>query len=234
MKFRILFLLVLSQILFTNFLFASEDEVSKLSLEDLLNVTVETGSFLEVDFTQSPLSLTVIDATDIELASSTKLSELLEIYVPGFYTLYNKWVGEIWALRGVSSDINNKFIILFNGRKMNVESRDGTIALMYAYIGEEVERIEVLRGPAGLVYGSGAMAGVINIVTNQNTDGKDIWAHINHGMYDIDNATDTEKVIHNKYQIVPTTFPKKDGHTEFRVLTNADVAEIANYLANIA
>ena len=174
----------LSILVMSIFIFAADnvedDSSMDLDLGELFNIVLETGSFLETDLKNSPLSMTIIDREDIAISSSTRLSELLEIYVPGFYVMYNKWVGEIWSLRGVASDINNKFIILINGRKMNVETRDGTIALMYANITNEIDRVEVLRGPAGLVYGSGAMAGVINIVTKSDVAEDYILATINH------------------------------------------------------
>jgi len=53
------------------------------------------------------------------------------------------------------------------------------------------------------------------------------------GMYEIENAVEIETELHNTYQIVPTTLPKKDGHTEFRILTTSDVNEITYYLENV-
>jgi len=53
------------------------------------------------------------------------------------------------------------------------------------------------------------------------------------GMYEVDDAFEVEDELHNTYQIVPTTLPKKDGHTEFRILTESDVIEITYYLENV-
>lgn len=141
-----------------------------LNLGDILNLTLKTGSFLEINLKESPLSLTLIDAEKINNANTKSLGELLEIYVPGFQVMENKWVGEIWGMRGVASDINNKFILMINGNKTNSQARDGTIAEMYSYLGADVQRVEMLRGPAGLVYGSGAIAGIVNIVTKKPLD----------------------------------------------------------------
>jgi outer membrane receptor protein involved in Fe transport len=131
----------------------------------LLNTPLKTGSFLDLDLRQSPVSLTIITKDQIDASGARTLSELLEIYVPGFQYMINKWDGTLWGMRGVATDRNTKFIFAVNGIKENAESRDG--ACMETDLGllGDIERVEVLRGPAGLVYGSGAIAGVVNLVT---------------------------------------------------------------------
>ena len=79
--------------------------------------------------------------------------------------MYNKWNGTQWGMRGVANDRNTKFIVLVNGHKMNTEARDGAFQETDLGLLGDVERVEVLRGPAGLVYGSGAIAGIVNVVT---------------------------------------------------------------------
>lgn len=162
---KIVSLILIFLIVFTFPLVANED--GALNLGDLFTLELSTGSFLELDLKNSPVSINLIDKEDIEISNTKSLGELLEIYVPGFQLMENKWVGEIWGMRGVASDINNKFILMINGNKVNLQSRDGTLAEMYSFIGPDVERVEVLRGPAGLVYGSGAIAGIVNIVTKK-------------------------------------------------------------------
>ncbi|MFQ3575208.1 MAG: TonB-dependent receptor plug domain-containing protein [Cytophagales bacterium] len=146
-------------------------DVFEMSLEDLLNLAVElkTGSFLDLDIKSSPISLTMITKDQIMLSGSRHLSELLEIYVPGFQYMYNKWNGIIWGMRGVAADRNTKIVFLVNGHQMNHESRDGAMAELDLGLLGDIERVEVLRGPAGLTYGSGAIAGVVNVVTKQYT-----------------------------------------------------------------
>lgn len=145
----------------------SMDDLFDLSLEELLNIELETGSFLSLDLKSSSVSMTIISAEQLETSGARDLTEALEIYVPGFQYLINRWNGIIWGMRGVANDRNTKFIFLVNGHKMNAESRDGAITELDLGILDDVERIEVLRGPAGLVYGSGAIAGVINVVTKE-------------------------------------------------------------------
>jgi len=53
------------------------------------------------------------------------------------------------------------------------------------------------------------------------------------GMYEVSNAFEVEAELHSTYQIEPTTLPKVDGHTEFRILGESDVNEITYYLENV-
>lgn len=145
----------------------SVDDLFSMSLEELLLQPISTGSFLDRSLSNAPLSLTVISAEQLESSGAQHISEALEIFVPGFQYMINKWNGIIWGMRGVASDRNTKFIFLVNGHKMNMESRDGAMSELDLGMLEDVKRIEILRGPAGLVYGSGAIAGVINIITQE-------------------------------------------------------------------
>ncbi len=139
--------------------------LEELSLVDLLSVDITTGTFLDFDLIRSPMSITIIERRDIIASGARHLGELLEIFVPGFQLMINKWNGDIWGLRGVAADRNTKIIFLINGVKLNTESRDGVFTETTLGLLDDIERVEVLRGPAGLAYGSGAITGVVNVIT---------------------------------------------------------------------
>lgn len=145
----------------------SAEVLDELSLGDLLTMEITTGSFLELDLKKSPLSMTVITREMVRASGARHMSELLDIYVPGFIYNINKWNGTLWGMRGVSNDRNTKIIYLVNGHKMNTQSRDGFQSETVLGMLGDIERVEVLRGPAGLVYGTGAIAGIINVVTRK-------------------------------------------------------------------
>lgn len=162
--------IILSLALLATFSLAAQDlnfEKKVISIEQLIDSTVSIGSFLDLDIRHSPVSISVITADQIQNSGARHLSELLEIYVPGFQYMYNKWNGIIWGMRGVAADRNTKFIFLVNGHKMNTESRDGAFSELNLGFLSDLEKVEVLRGPSGLVYGSGSIAGVINLVTKR-------------------------------------------------------------------
>jgi outer membrane receptor protein involved in Fe transport len=148
----------------------NEAVLDELSLGDILSMKITTGSFLELDLTKSPLSMTVITKDMVRNSAARHMSELLEIYVPGFIYNINKYYGNVWAMRGISNDRNTKVIYLVNGHKMNAQARDGFQGETSLGLLGDIERVEVLRGPAGLVYGSGAIAGIVNVVTKKAQD----------------------------------------------------------------
>lgn len=136
-------------------------------LDYVLSMVVSSGSFLDLNADKFPASVTVITGEMIKLSGARHMSELLEIYVPGFQYMFNKWNGTLWGMRGVANDRNSKIIFLVNGHKLNTQARDGFQSeTVLGFLGD-VERVEVLRGPAGLVYGSGAISGIVNVVTKK-------------------------------------------------------------------
>lgn len=116
----------------------------------------------------SPANIVIIDKRQINQSGAKHLGEVLEIFVPGFQYMFNQWNGDIWAIRGVTADQNNKILFLVNGMKMNLQARNGAVTEMNLGLMGDIERIEVLQGPAGMVYGSGAIAGVVNIITDSD------------------------------------------------------------------
>ncbi len=142
-------------------------EIDNKEILQQILTSPSTGSFLELGCLTSPMSYTVISRRDIQESGARTLTELLEIYVPGFQYLFNPFYGTLWGMRGICSDRNTKFIVLVNNHILNMQSRDGFRSELVLGMLGDIERIEVLRGPASLVYGSGAMAGIVNIITRR-------------------------------------------------------------------
>jgi outer membrane receptor protein involved in Fe transport len=138
-------------------------------LDYLLDLKVASGSFLDLDLEKSPFSMSVITREQIKISGARHMSELLEIFVPGFQYMLNRWNGTLWGMRGVANDRNTKIIYCVNGHKLNTQARDGFQGETTLGLFGDIERVEVLRGPAGLVYGSGAIAGIINVVTRKTS-----------------------------------------------------------------
>ncbi len=143
----------------------TEEDIEYLNF--LMEQVVSSGSFLDLDADKFPASVNVISADMIKTSGARNISELLEVYVPGFQYMYNKWNGTIWGMRGIANDRNTKIVFLVNGHKMNTQARDGFQGETVLGFMNDIDRVEVLRGPAGLVYGSGAIGGIINIVTRK-------------------------------------------------------------------
>ncbi|KMQ49814.1 Uncharacterized protein CHISP_3278 [Chitinispirillum alkaliphilum] len=141
--------------------FAAGDD---LSLDALFRMSAATGTFLNVDKELIPASVIVIDNKDIQNSQARDLKSLLEIYVPSYQTLFNRWNGWITSLNAVTADVNTKVLVLIDGREVNTQARDGVVNWWSTGSLDWIDRVEVLEGNAGFVYGSGSIGGVINII----------------------------------------------------------------------
>jgi iron complex outermembrane receptor protein len=146
---------------------AAEADLLTYDLEDLSQIPVVENvvTLTPADPREIPASVTIITFEEIEKSGARNLDELLEIYVPGFFSMY-KVEGNQIGMRGIISDRNNKIMMLVNGKKMNIMSSDGGVVTerWFPLLGD-IRRITVINGPGSAVYGAGAIAGVISIET---------------------------------------------------------------------
>ncbi len=115
-----------------------------------------------------PASVTVITAEQIKSTPARNIYDLLEVYVPGAVWLNHHESPHV-GIRGVVSDRNYKHILLVNGRRMNQDAHSGGEWELENWDLNDIQRIEVIRGPGSVTYGPGAIAAVINLIT-KNAD----------------------------------------------------------------
>ena len=153
---------------------SSDEEELELAYGDKASISVVTGT--KQPLRRAPSVATVITAEDIAALGATNLDELLES-VPGMHvSRSNVHYAPLYFIRGISGPFNPQTLMLQNGVPMTtlfVGDRGlgwGDLPL------ENVERIEIIRGPGSALYGADAFAGVINIVTKTaaDTPGTDI------------------------------------------------------------
>ncbi|MBU1101464.1 MAG: TonB-dependent receptor plug domain-containing protein [Bacteroidetes bacterium] len=177
MKGKIFTLLALCFYLFPPFLQAQEVEsysyLGGMSLEELLNIEITTAGKKSEKITDVPASVVLITKDDINKYGYLSVEEILE-NVPGLYLIddYN-WLGQKnFGVRGYfSTGAFDNMIVLINGVNQKSEG------LLDSYPTERIEvpvesisRIEIIRGPMSVMYGSGAFFGAINIITNNSSD----------------------------------------------------------------
>ena len=139
------------------------DEAAQEPEEQLKTSTVQvTASRVERELLQVPMSVSVITAEDIRKSPATTVGGLLKD-VPGVEIVNSGAQGlKRISLRGESP---HRTLVLIDGQKIaENKSMDGTPLMIDPAI---IERIEVIRGPASVLYGSEAMGGVINIITKK-------------------------------------------------------------------
>lgn len=139
------------------------------SLEDLMNVEVTSVSKKEQKMSQVAAAIFVITGEDIRRSGATNIPDLLRM-VPGMD------VGQInsntWAVsaRGFNHELADKLLVLIDGRAVYTAMFGGVNWDTQDVPLEDIERIEVIRGPGGTIWGANAVNGVINIITKKAGD----------------------------------------------------------------
>jgi iron complex outermembrane receptor protein len=140
-----------------------------LSLEDLSQIEVTTPSKEPTPAFRSPVAIYVITGEDIRRSGSTTLPDALRL-APGVEVARingNKWsVG----VRGFGTRLSRSVLVLIDGRSVYTPLVAGTYWEVQDTLLEDVDRIEVIRGPGGTIWGPNAVNGVINIITKSTKD----------------------------------------------------------------
>ncbi|SFB70706.1 TonB dependent receptor [Flexibacter flexilis DSM 6793] len=157
-----------------------EKDLMEMSLEELLEVEVPIGSLVNLKQYSKPVAITVITKDDIRVSASRNMLDLLETYVPGFFWLDHQSEGMAAAMRGISSNRNLKFLLLVNGVVVNNRAHKGMVSEISNWDLDDIEKIEVVRGPGSVTYGPGAIAGVISITTKRAMEESVVGASVNY------------------------------------------------------
>lgn len=130
------------------------------------------ASNVVTDARKQPVSVTSITSDKIALSGARNLSELLAIYVPGYFEVEDQ-DDTISGFRGLVPDNNSKVMMLLNGQNINTEWFWGlSDAIIHGIDLDYIDRVEVIRGPGSVTLGSGALLGVVNIVTKKGSADK--------------------------------------------------------------
>ncbi|MCB4792816.1 MAG: TonB-dependent receptor [Elusimicrobia bacterium] len=164
---------------------AINGEAKEISSEDILfmNVGVVTASKTEQRISEAPAVMYIVTAEDIKLSGATQLGEALTM-VPGL-NIRHGTAGSmhIGGLRGLDKLPMNKILLLVNGMPWGPGTyQDGLFTSLPVAL-NEIDRIEVMKGPGSLLYGANAMAGVINVITKSLKDTEGGLASVTGGEY---------------------------------------------------
>lgn len=188
-------------------------------LTDTLSQVVVTGTRSKTDIRHLPLTVTVLDRPAIEYSYTPSLLPVLTEQVPGFfstsrgimgYGVSGGAAGNI-SVRGLSGG-SGQVMVLIDGHPQYMGMFGHPISDSYQSL--MAEQVEVLRGPASVLYGSNAMGGVVNIVTRRmEEDG--VRTNISAG-YGSWNTVQTEATNRMKFggfsSVVSLSYNRTDGH----------------------
>jgi len=157
----------------------SVDEFIDMSLNDLLQLEVSSVSRRVQQLREAAAAVHVITADDIRRSGVTSIPDALRM-VPGIS------VGRInasnWAVtaRGFNGSFSNKLLVLMDGRTLYTPAFSGVYWDVQDTVLDNIERIEVIRGPGATLWGANAVNGIINIITKSaaDTQGGLLVAHI--------------------------------------------------------
>jgi len=143
------------------------DDIFALGLEDLMNTKVVTASKSKERAFDVPAAITVITNEDIRRSGQTTVMEVLRM-VPGMQV--SQINSSAWAIsaRGFADEYANKMLVMIDGRSIYTPTFSGVYWELVNLPLEDIDRIEVIRGPGATVWGANAVNGVINIVTKES------------------------------------------------------------------
>jgi outer membrane receptor for ferrienterochelin and colicin len=158
----------------------SVDSLYSLSLEELMNIDITVASKKAEKIADAPGVISVLTREDIERFGGISLKDLLE-RVPSLTTLSGSFTDRnAVASRGdMVKSTSSHVLILINGRPTREIGEGGIVSeMLAAFPVNIIERIEVIRGPGSVLYGSNAMSAVINIVTRDVETNNVVYSEI--------------------------------------------------------
>lgn len=196
----------------------------------LLNEVVVTGSNSAVPENLLPYTVSVIDNRQLEATGQTQVLSAISGMVPSLFVsqrsvfgfgVSNGGAGHI-KLRGVGGDRASAVLMMVDGQPQFAGIYSHHIADFYDK--EYVDRIEVLRGPGSVLYGSNAMAGAINVITkNAKKDGVATTLQSQYGSYNTWLSSITNTVRYGRFSsLVSLSYDRTDGTVDNFGFSQAD------------
>jgi iron complex outermembrane recepter protein len=139
-------------------------ELKKLSIEELMEVDVTSVSRRSERVSEAAAAITVITGEDIRRSGVTNLPEALRLVDALHVARFNSGTWAISA-RGFNIGTANKLLVLIDGRSVYTPLFAGVFWDVQDLLMEDIDRIEVIRGPGAALWGANAVNGVINIIT---------------------------------------------------------------------
>ena len=220
---------ILFTVLFLGGLVSLRAEEVPDSLSVQKKVTIEevvvTGTRNETDVRHLPMTVSVVNREQIELRNDPSLLPLLTEYIPGLFTTSRGLMGygvsggaaggmSLRGIGGVPQEglPTTGMLVLIDGHPQYMGLMGHPISDAYQSL--LAERVEVLRGPASVLYGSNAMGGVINIVTRKmQQDGIRTHANVGYGSYNTLQSEVTNRIRKGRFtSIVSGSYNRTDGH----------------------
>lgn len=184
-----------------------------------IHEVVVTGTRNETDIRHLPMTISVIDRKQIEQSMQPSILPILTQQVPGLFITARGIMGYGvsggaaggMSLRGIGSG-SGRLMVLIDGHPQYMGLMGHPIADAYQSL--MAERVEVLRGPASVLYGSNAMGGVINIVTRRlHEEGVKTNINLGYGSFNTLQSEVTNRIRKGGFtSLISGSYNRTDGH----------------------
>ncbi len=153
---------------------SSTEALKSLSVEELMDIEVTSVSRRPERYLEAPAAIQVITGDEIRRSGATSIPAALRLASSLSVAQENahEWV---ISARGFSSDVGNKLLVLMDGRTVYTPLFSGVFWDRQDYLLADIERIEVISGPGGTLWGANAVNGVINIITKSADDTRGLY-----------------------------------------------------------
>jgi iron complex outermembrane recepter protein len=158
----------------------STGELKQLSVEQLMNIEVTSVARHPEKLLEAASAIQVITQEDIRRSGATSIAEALRLADNLEVAQKNS---HDWAIsaRGFNTALGNKLLVMIDGRTVYTPLYSGVFWDVQDYLLEDIDRIEVISGPGGTLWGANAVNGVINIITKSAADTKGLYAEAGGG-----------------------------------------------------
>jgi iron complex outermembrane receptor protein len=149
-------------------------DIKSTSITELMNMKITSLTGKSENLSKAPAAIYVITGDEIKRMGVTQLAETLR-YVPGLEIARvgaNQWS---ISIRGFNGSNANKLLVLIDGRSIYSTLYSGVLWQQQDVLLDDIDRIEITRGPGGVLWGTNAVNGVINIITKNSKDTQGVY-----------------------------------------------------------
>lgn len=150
------------------------DRLKEMSVEELMNIEVTSVSKRPEKLAEVASAIQVITQADIRRSAATTLPEVLRLS-PNLQVSQINSQHWIISARGFNATFSNKLLVMIDGRTVYSPLFAGVFWDVQNLLLEDIERIEIISGPGGALWGANAVNGVINIITKNARDSQGLY-----------------------------------------------------------
>src|SRR6187401_1527459 len=188
-NFLILFCLLFSSAAVAQEAKTEEVDLYKLSLEELLNIPINSASKKDETLFDAPLSSFTITRADIDKSGATSIMEALRLapgvivreQTNGVYDIHIRGLDNVLRTSAAYTKSNLATLVMIDNRPVFNNNLGGTFWEALPIDLNDVERIEIVRGPSAPLFGPNAVTGVINIITKRASAKTYVNANVQYG-----------------------------------------------------